>query len=237
MPSVSSALQCISAPSCPCPLALPTVASDGLPSCSPCLTSQFWRDVAQCYAREEDCLAAFVAVSGAEVLAGIKPANLVRIPDRSHRCGRNFYQLWRQHGLAAPLARELAACELPVDGSGVLVLFYSPQLLQRRLLSRGAQAFLRRCGYRQIRQLDTVLEQLVARCRCGFPHEIGLFLGYPLKDVAGFMAGKSASRQRMWKIFGPPRRSEALADAFFRARVAVLEQVRQGRLQPLMAVS
>ncbi|WP_255396957.1 DUF3793 family protein [Geobacter sp. DSM 9736] len=39
-----------------------------------------------------------------------------------------------------------------------------------------------------------------------FPHEIGIFLGYSLKDVIGFMgwAPLPFTCQGPWKIFGDP---------------------------------
>jgi len=40
--------------------------------------------------------------------------------------------------------------------------------------------------------LQTVLNALIERVvrTLGFPHEIGVFLGYPLEDVMGFISNK-----------------------------------------------
>ena len=37
-----------------------------------------------------------------------------------------------------------------------------------------------------------------------FPHEIGLFLGYPAEDVKGFIENKAASSKcsGCWKVYG-----------------------------------
>ena len=40
-----------------------------------------------------------------------------------------------------------------------------------------------------------------------FPHEIGLFLGYPLEDVQGFIenCGKNYRLCGCWKVYGDPQ--------------------------------
>ena len=35
-----------------------------------------------------------------------------------------------------------------------------------------------------------------------FPHEIGVFLGYPARDVRGFMAGEKATCRGAWHAYG-----------------------------------
>ncbi len=50
-------------------------------------------------------------------------------------------------------------------------------------------AFLRGLGYRRLHDLEAALCQLSRRFQdpACFPHELGLFLGYPLEDVQGFI--------------------------------------------------
>ena len=42
---------------------------------------------------------------------------------------------------------------------------------------------------------------------CGASHEIGLFLGYPLEDVQGFIenCGKNYRLCGCWKVYGDPQ--------------------------------
>ncbi|MCA1796875.1 MAG: hypothetical protein LC645_04895, partial [Geobacteraceae bacterium] len=50
-----------------------------------------WMSVAaNNYPDPRECLAAFLVFGSAEVLAGVKPANLVRISNRTFGCGRNM---------------------------------------------------------------------------------------------------------------------------------------------------
>jgi hypothetical protein len=44
----------------------------------------------------------------------------------------------------------------------------------------------------------------------GFPHEVGIFLGYPLEDVISFSAGKSSpyTCHGYWKVYFRPEKAE-----------------------------
>ena len=68
---------------------------------------------------------------------------------------------------------------------------------------------LRKAGYAGEIDLDYVVVRVGFPFRSGaVPHEIGIVLGYPLKDVAGFMgiSRREFSCQGPWKIYGNPER-------------------------------
>lgn len=171
---------------------------------------------------ESDCLASFLVLESAEVLAGVKPSNLFRIPGRNQPCGRNLASLWRCH--CATLLQDSAMKVVPLrdEDTSPLVLAYDPQMLSRRLKSARVQAFLRRCGYRQPGEIHKALDTLISRVQSheGMPHEIGVFLGYPLKDIAGFLGWNTLpfTCQRLWKIYGNPEQSLTLARQFENSR-------------------
>jgi len=186
--------------------------------------------VAADYPDPRECLAAFLVFGSAEVLAGVKPANLVRISNRTFACGHNMYDLWHRYGAELMAQSELQAIALHRSSNSALLLLFDPALLERRLNSRSVVTFLNSLGYSQDRDLDAVLNQLESRFESGeLPHEIGVFLGYPLKDVAAFMGRKElpVSSQRLWKIYGRGRRSEALADLYQCHHTRVATQLRQ----------
>ena len=60
-------------------------------------------------------------------------------------------------------------------------------------------------GY-SITNADKCVAQLAARLRTAgeFPHEIGLFLGYPPEDVEGFIAhrNKGCKYVGAWRVYG-----------------------------------
>ena len=65
---------------------------------------------------------------------------------------------------------------------------------------------------------DELLDQLAERlcCEGDFPHEIGVFLGYPLADVIGFIQnrGKSFTTCGYWKVYTDPTAAQAEFDRY-----------------------
>ena len=79
------------------------------------------------------------------------------------------------------------------------------------MLFRSVRAFLAREGYQlpqEQEQTGIMLTQLSRRlcCSAEFPHEIGVFLGYPLTDVVGFIEnrGRNFTCCGCWKAYGDP---------------------------------
>ncbi len=88
------------------------------------------------------------------------------------------------------------------EGRALLYL-YRPKLLQRDLRDPLAERLLTECGY-TCTDANVCLARLIARLRTepDFPHEIGLFLGYPPADVDGFMHRKEACKlSGLWKVY------------------------------------
>lgn len=180
-----------------------------------------WVDIVGRYAMSRECLAAFIVTSTAEVLAGVKPANLIRILKRSLPCGRCMYALWKEHGTDILTTSSLQVLTVRSDADGDTLLFYRRDLLEKRLSGRTMQSFLKRHGYPQPMTVDNILSHLQQNFRCQeSPDEVGMFLGYPLRDVNGFMARRQNAWQGrcLWRIYGPPERSLRLYHAFCHVR-------------------
>ena len=88
------------------------------------------------------------------------------------------------------------------EGKALLYL-YRPKMLQRDLRDPLARRLLAECGYTGA-DAGVCLARLMARLRTepDFPHEIGLFLGYPPADVDGFMHRKEECKLcGIWKVY------------------------------------
>ena len=105
-----------------------------------------------------------------------------------------------------------------VGESRALVLFYRADVLDTILRRREAQMLLRRYGYRPSDSLSAMLGRLRRRVQssaiagAGFPHEIGLFLGYPPHDVRGFIEhkGRGFLCCGLWKVYADADTSTTL---------------------------
>lgn len=190
-----------------------------------------WVDLVNIYPSPRECLAAFVVSSAAEVIAGVKPANLIRIIRRTLPCGRCMHQLWQEYGADILRDSALQVLTLRSDADGLSLLFYCPELLGKRLSSRTMQSFLAGCGYPQPLNLATALAHLQKVCQVeDSPDEIGMFLGYPMKDVRGFISGKSRPwpGRCLWRVYGPPRRSLRLYRRFYTERQVINRRMMAG---------
>ena len=188
-----------------------------------------WHQLALRFSGERECLAAFLAMETAEVLEGVKPANLINLADRRQPCGRNLFQLWQRHGRSLLAASGLAWLELPGRRGSLLLLAYQAEALTALLARPATQALLTRAGYANPADPEAALEQLAQRLKQEeFPHEIGVFLGYPLKDVAAFLGWVELpfTSQALWRIYGKPDRSLALADRFRQCRCRMAQRLR-----------
>jgi hypothetical protein len=133
----------------------------------------------------------------APALAGIKSANLISIKRESagglERLLTDYNRVLMRYGI-----------RMEVLGSFeryILLLVYRPELLWKVL--RENRDFLWQKGYAVWGGLDCVLTQLKRRCReHSVPHEIGLFLNYPLEDVVSFMEGDSPCKLcGYWRVY------------------------------------
>ena len=117
-------------------------------------------------------------------LAGIKPASLVS-------CDRNLYpdlpQRLKEYRDAFS-AREIHFEIVCACSARFLLLVYSKPQLERRMADPQVQHVLRHFAYPVGQPLDVLLRNLKRRIAMSkdFPHEIGLFLGYPIEDVVAY---------------------------------------------------
>ncbi len=125
----------------------------------------------------ERTLDQILAYHCAPVLTGLKPANLVALsqaefPDLEGQL-EGYCRLFARCGVAF---RTMCGC-----GQNRLLLLYRPTKLERALREPLAAVLLERDGYGPGDGLETMLDRLGHRLRtqAEFPHEIGLFLGYP----------------------------------------------------------
>lgn len=104
--------------------------------------------------------------------------------------------MFESKGLVLTLLRE--------RGGRVLMYLYRTSELEQALECQRIRAFLRACGYDKF-DLGSVLAHLRSRLEnCEeFPHEIGVFLGYPLTDVIGFIEneGQNCLCCGCWKVY------------------------------------
>lgn len=137
----------------------------------------------------------------APTLAGLKTGNLFTCPREEH--GRLCESLRELNRLLVP--RGLRVLPVKALPHRVLIYLYRPDRLRRDLSDGTAQSLLAEKGY-PVEDADRCVAELLRRLRSEseFPHEVGLFLGYPSEDVNGFIScgAKGAKCVGTWKVYG-----------------------------------
>lgn len=138
---------------------------------------------------------------GAPTLAGLKTANLFTCPCQDRRSVLAFV---RQQNSRLQ-SKGLRVIPLRFSDSKALIYLYRPDKLSRDLSNEKAEILLKDRGY-DLSSCDRCVVQLMRRLRQNedFPHEIGLFLGYPAEDVRGFIenSAKGCKIVGCWKVYG-----------------------------------
>ena len=165
----------------------------------------------------------------APAMAGIKPASIVtchkaKLP-RLEQDLLGCRQLLLAHGKRS---RVLCQCE-----KHLVFMVYDPTALAADLAEARSRRMLTALGYPREATAEQLLDELSLRMQlhCGFPHEIGLFLGYPVRDVEEFIrqGGKDCLCTGYWKVYFDADRAKQRFAEFDACRDDFLAQWEQGR--------
>ena len=120
----------------------------------------------------------------APTLAGLKTASLFTCPYASRDALLDSVRQMNKR--LKP--KGLRMLPLRFSDKNALIYLYRPKMLTADLTDSAAAQILERCGY-DTGSCEKCVVRLVQKLRQqeAFPHEIGLFLGYPPEDVCGFM--------------------------------------------------
>lgn len=171
---------------------------------------------------------AFLIEHCAPTFAGLKTGNLFRISYADIEVFRE--ELRELNGILK--RKGLRAVPVRMTAEFALVYLYRPDFLKRDLGSEEATRLLKSLGYepQSVNRSVAFLARMM-REKEAFPHEVGLFLGYPPEDVLGFM---KSSREGVkcvgcWKVYGDEARARAAFWRFQRCREVFEENVQRGR--------
>jgi hypothetical protein len=167
---------------------------------------------------ERNRLELFIRWAAGPVIGGIKPASMMRLPwDELGRA-------WASWGEEICRALDLSAVILRQNPAGALLLLYRQRMLKRALKGPSGRR-LRSLSYPVESGLDPCLACLTSRFSdpARFPHEVGIFLGYPLEDVIAFCAGTSSPHdcRGYWKVYHRPEKAKRAFACMDKARVKV----------------
>jgi len=140
----------------------------------------------------------YVVNNCAPTLAGIKTGSLF-----SCRCQRKEALDFVKDLNTLFIDKGLLILPLKIDKELTLFYVYRPEKLKNDLSDPKAVSILKETGYKNLKPeylISTLAKKL--KDKNAFPHEIGLFLGYPPDDVKEFMRDKeNCTLTGYWKVY------------------------------------
>lgn len=162
----------------------------------------------------------------APVLMGTKLSNLISLSKANASYDEALLKKYKDIFMAYGIAIEkLCECE-----ASMLLLIYNEERLARYIQKPRIAKFLKDYGYEAI-ELDQCLSTLKSKLRhFEFPHEIGIFLGFPIDDVIGFIKneGQNYLYCRYWKVYARPESTKRTFELYDGLRTFVKTKLMDG---------
>ena len=125
---------------------------------------------------------------------------------------------------------EWGSCEKRCQGPAPPV--YRPSKLSQDLQQADACSLLEERGY-TFGVPERCIIHIMQRLADGreFPHEIGLFLGYPPKDVCGFIENRAGGYKYVgeWKVYGDADKAKEIFARYRKCTEVYCAQFAQGK--------
>lgn len=160
-------------------------------------------------------------------LANIKPGSLFTCPSADTLSlaanVRALNSILNRKGICLRL--------LNISSGRALVYVYRPKMLHEYIEKEEVCEFLCDSGYdcKDVRSILSSLQRKIAED--GVPHEIGLFLGYPLEDVKGFIENKGRNYlcRGCWKVYCDKCEAQRVFKEIRLCRQLYLSEFEEGR--------
>lgn len=131
-----------------------------------------------------------LAFHAAPALLGIKAANMLSLSRAEYNIRNNIERFNKKAESKGLCIEILCECE-----KKTLMLVYNRKLMEKRFADKAVRNFLSKYGYSDNMDYKDCILRLGERIKNNedFPHEVGVFLDYPLEDVIGFIENGGAN--------------------------------------------
>ncbi len=161
-------------------------------------------------------------------LAGLKIGNLFSVAYESRE---EMYNAIRNINRRLSI-KGLRMIPIRYKAGKALLYLYRPSLLEECLADEEAMKLMHEKGYGQLTSSQCII-LLISRVMNSdeFPHEIGLFLGYPPEDVRGFIENQAHNYNcsGCWKVYGNAEKARCIFARFKKCTDIYSEQLRKGK--------
>lgn len=135
-----------------------------------------------------------LVVHSTPTLLKMKTGNIFRIYKTDVPNFQECYEYFKNHLIEYDIDFQI----LKDSKNSILLYVYQPKQLNKLLSCHKIENFLNSYGYANHNPID-YLKYRFEQVNC--PHEIGIFLGYPLNDVISFIEQKECQLIGYWKAY------------------------------------
>lgn len=169
-------------------------------------------------------------------LAGLKTGNMFSC------CFKSVDELrFEIRALNRKLASKgLRVLPLRISEDTALIYVYRPSKLKSDLQCADAVSILSESGY-SFQSAERCVVQLISKLKnnAAFPHEVGLFLGYPPEDVMGFIKNNAKCSKCVgcWKVYGDEEKAKKLFAQYKKCTEHYIRKHKNGHAIECLAVA
>lgn len=176
---------------------------------------------------DKNYLLSTIVYSAAPVLGKLKPSYLLIFHNKGKR---KLYDLWAKYKWSIMDELKIKFYHMKTFKDSEAVLFYNEEQLEKLLKAEKNLYFLKRYGYSNNMSIDEYLNHLKNRYEKLCPHEMGIFLGYPLEDVDEFIKypNKKALMFGYWKVYSHLEEAKSIFYKYDEIKNEVMELIRRG---------
>ena len=166
-----------------------------------------------------------LAYHSAPAICGIKASNLINI---SLENSSDIYDQINEFN--SRFNPKVCIKILQRKNKRLLILIYRQTSLNICLQIKENKSFLLNLGYPDTQDIDVLLDYLIKRLNesNNFPHEIGIFLGYDLSDILGYINNENCIYSGYWKVYSNLEKKLKLFNSYTKCRNIVCKYLDNG---------
>lgn len=176
---------------------------------------------------ERECIEKFLIYNVSLVISGVKPSATVTIK----KGNENLYDKWIKYGVHFLESIGLKYVNLRECDNALIILIYNEDLLKSYVFRDENKKFLIQIGYEEENNISKYLFILKDRYKeFNCPHELGIFLGFPLNDVKDFMECKKDKCLSCgyWLVYNNLREARATFNMYDKVKDYTINHILNG---------
>ncbi|OHW62364.1 hypothetical protein EUAN_09270 [Andreesenia angusta] len=184
------------------------------------ITEEFFKNISRLERGEYmDC---FLTYMTSPVIMKLKPSMTISVQSSEIKLFREWAEKLDN--------QDIKHVEIKSGYEKTVVFIYSEETLTFQLESVENKKILGSLGYTSESSLEEKLERLKLRMTMDeFPHEIGVFLGIPARDVVGFIKGEECIHCGYWKVYGNLSEAKKTFGLYDLSKNIVMESILGGK--------